>query len=191
MRLRAWGLDRVLSGDIITEQNIHTLDVMNWIMDQDPVSADGAGGRAVRTVGTCWDHFTVLFQYPGSVGVTFSSRQFEGHGTQPDGIRNRMFGAAGVLETHYGGQVLIRGQHFYRGGSSPAIFKEGAVANIAAFHENIVGGNWQNPTVQPSVRSNLLTILGRIAAYKGERVYWDQLVRSDEKLDANLKGLKG
>jgi len=31
-RLRAWGLDRVISGDIITEQNIHTLDVMNWIM---------------------------------------------------------------------------------------------------------------------------------------------------------------
>jgi predicted dehydrogenase len=27
-RLRAWGLDKVLSGDIITEQNIHTLDVM-------------------------------------------------------------------------------------------------------------------------------------------------------------------
>ena len=32
-RLRAWGLDRVLSGDIITEQTIHTLDVMSWIMD--------------------------------------------------------------------------------------------------------------------------------------------------------------
>ena len=26
-RLRVWGLDRVLSGDIITEQNIHALDV--------------------------------------------------------------------------------------------------------------------------------------------------------------------
>ena len=31
-RLRAWGLDKVLSGDIITEQNIHTLDVVNWVM---------------------------------------------------------------------------------------------------------------------------------------------------------------
>ena len=27
VRLRAWGVDRVLSGDIITEQNIHALDV--------------------------------------------------------------------------------------------------------------------------------------------------------------------
>ena len=30
--LRGWGLSREYSGDIITEQNIHTLDVMSWIM---------------------------------------------------------------------------------------------------------------------------------------------------------------
>jgi len=30
--LRGWGLSREYSGDIITEQNIHTLDVMNWII---------------------------------------------------------------------------------------------------------------------------------------------------------------
>jgi len=30
-RLRAWGLDQILSGDIITEQNIHTIDVASWI----------------------------------------------------------------------------------------------------------------------------------------------------------------
>jgi hypothetical protein len=40
------------------------------------------------------------------------------------------------------------------------------------------------------VRSNLVSIFGRTAAYTGERVYWDRLVRSDEKLEANLKGLK-
>jgi hypothetical protein len=32
-RLRAWMSDKQLSGDVITEQNIHTLDVMNWIME--------------------------------------------------------------------------------------------------------------------------------------------------------------
>ena len=30
-------LDRVLSGDIITEQNIHALDVATWIVDQEPL----------------------------------------------------------------------------------------------------------------------------------------------------------
>jgi len=44
-RLRAWGLDKVLSGDIITEQNIHTLDVMSWIMDAEPLWAVGTGGE--------------------------------------------------------------------------------------------------------------------------------------------------
>ncbi len=189
-RLRAWGLDRVLSGDIITEQNIHTLDVASWIMNEPPIYAVGTGGRTVRPVGTCWDHFALLFEYPNNVGITFSSRQIEGHGTQPSGIRNRMFGSKGVLETEYGGTVIIRGQNFYRGGRSPGIGKEGVVANIATFHESITGRNFDNPTVAPSVRSNLLTILGRTAAYEGRKVTWKEIINSKKKLDANLKGLK-
>jgi len=191
-RLRAWGLDKVLSGDIITEQNIHTLDVMNWIMDQEPLYAEGTGGRTVRPVGTCWDHFVVMFQYPDNVGIAFSSRQFEGHGSTPEGIRNRMFGSEGVLETEYGGQVLIRGggSYLYRGGRSPKIYEDGAVANIATFHSDITKGNCANPTVEPSVRSNLITILGRTAAYTGQRADWKKLLESDEKLEMNLQGLK-
>jgi myo-inositol 2-dehydrogenase/D-chiro-inositol 1-dehydrogenase len=189
-RLRAWGLDRILSGDIITEQNIHTLDVMSWIMNQEPIWAVGTGGRTVRPVGTCWDHFALLFEYPNNVGITFSSRQMDGHGTQPEGIRNRMFGSKGVLETEYGGQVIIRGENFYRGGRSPGIYKDGAVANIATFHTSITGGNFENPTVAPSVRSNLITILGRTAAYERRKVTWNEIIGKKEKLDANLKGLK-
>ncbi len=190
-RLRAWGLDKVISGDIITEQNIHTLDVMSWIMDAEPVSAVGTGGRAIRPVGTCNDHFALLFEYPNKVGITFSSKQFNGHGTQPDGIRNRMFGSKGVLETAYGNDmVMIRGENFYRGGKSPGIYKDGAVANIKTFHQSIIEGKFDNPTVEPSVRSNLTTILGRTAAYTGRKVSWRKLLKSNEKLDADLKGLK-
>ena len=189
-RLRAWGLDRVISGDIITEQNIHTLDVMSWIMDEEPVSAVGVGGRTIRQVGTCNDNFALLFEYPNKIGITFSSKQFSGHGTQPEGIRNRMFGSKGVLETEYGGQVIVRGENFYRGGKCPGIYKDGAVVNVATFHKSIVEGNYENPTVEPSVRSNLITILGRTAAYTGRKVRWRQLVKSTEKLEANLKGLK-
>ena len=189
-RLRAWGLDKVLSGDIITEQNIHTLDVMSWIMNAEPLYAVGTGGRKFRSVGTCWDHFALLFQYPNDVGITFSSRQSNGYGTQPDGIRNRMFGTEGILETQYGGQVLIRGEHFYRGGKSPGIYKDGAVANIKTFHENISAGKFDNPTVAPSVRSNLITILGRTAAYEARKVTWREIAGSNDKLEANLRGLK-
>ena len=189
-RLRAWGLDRVLSGDIITEQNIHTLDVMSWIMDAEPIWAVGTGGRTVRPVGTCWDHFALLFEYPNHVGITFSSRQIDGRGTQPEGIRNRMFGSKGVLETAYGDLVIIRGENFYRGGKSPSIYHEGAVTNIATFHKSIMDGDVENPTVAPSVRSNLVTILGRTAAYEKRKVTWKEITRNKEKLDANLKGLK-
>lgn len=191
IQLRAWGLSRELSGDIITEQNIHTLDVMSWIMNEKPVYATGTGGHKVRTdKGNCWDHYALIYQYPNNVGITFSSRQFNGHGTMPEGIRNRMFGSEGVLETQYGGNVMIRGNNYYRGGRSPEIYKEGAVTNIATFHQNITGGNHDNITVEPSVTSNLVTILGRTAAYEGRPVYWHQLLKNEERLVPNLEGLK-
>ena len=189
-RLRAWGLSRELSGDIITEQNIHTLDVASWIMGGPPVSAYGTGGRKFRDVGTCWDTFSVTFHYPENVGITFSSRQFNGHGTRPEGIRNRMFGSEGVLETEYGGQVLIRGKQFYRGGQTPTIYEQGAVSNIAAFHDSIQRRDYSNATVAESVRSNLMTILGRSAAYRGAVVTWEELLSRGERLLPDLAGLK-
>jgi myo-inositol 2-dehydrogenase/D-chiro-inositol 1-dehydrogenase len=189
-RLRAWGLSRELSGDIITEQNIHTLDVASWIMGGPPLSAYGTGGRKFRDVGTCWDTFSVTFQYPDNVGITFSSRQFNGHGTRPEGIRNRMFGSEGVLETEYGGQVLIRGKQFYRGGQTPTIYEQGAVSNIAAFHDSIQRRDYSNATVAESVRSNLVTILGRSAAYRGAVVTWEELLGGGERLLPDLAGLK-
>ena len=188
--LRGWGLSRELSGDIITEQNIHTLDVASWIMGRPPVSACGTGGRMVRDVGTCWDTFSVVFTYPDHVAVTFSSRQFNGQGTRPEGIRNRMFGSEGVLETEYGGQVLVRGQHFFRGGETPTIYEQGAASNIAAFHDAIERRDFGNLTVPESVRSTLVTILGRTAAYENRVVTWDEIVKSDERLVADLTGLK-
>ncbi|MEW5900525.1 MAG: Gfo/Idh/MocA family oxidoreductase [Acidobacteriota bacterium] len=190
VRLRAWGLDRALSGDIITEQEIHTVDVANWVMKDPPLFAVGSGGLKVRPkVGTCWDHFVVYYQYPQGVAVQFSGRQFKGHGT-PEGIKNRIFGSKGVLETEYGGAVVIRGENFYHGGRTNQIFEEGAVNNIATFHKNITSGDFSNPTVAPSVQSNLITILGRKAAYENRRVTWEELIKDKERLVPLLKGLK-
>jgi myo-inositol 2-dehydrogenase/D-chiro-inositol 1-dehydrogenase len=190
LRLRAWGLDRALSGDMITEQDIHAIDVMSWIMDAPPLSAFGCGGLKARPkVGTCWDHFIVFFQYPGKVGVQFSGRQFKGHGTA-EGIKNRMFGSKGVLETEYGGTVLIRGENYYNGGKTAEIYESGAVANIAAFHRAVTEGDYGNTTVAPSVQSNLITILGRRAAYGNRFVSWTELLRDGERLVPDIAGLK-
>ena len=190
VRLRAWGLDRALSGDMITEQDIHALDVMNWLMKTPPLHALGCGGLKARPkAGTCWDHFVVYYQYPEKVGVQFSGRQFKGNGTA-EGIKNRMFGSKGVLETEYGGTVLIRGESYYNGGKTPEIYESGAVANIAAFHRAIVEGDFENPTVAPSVQSNLITVLGRKSAYENRVVTWSELLKDTEQLVPDLKGLK-
>ncbi|HVP90033.1 MAG TPA: Gfo/Idh/MocA family oxidoreductase [Terriglobales bacterium] len=189
-RLRGWGLDRALSGDMITEQDIHAIDVMSWLMQAPPLYAIGSGGLSARPkVGTCWDHFVVHYQYPNKVAVVFSGRQFKGYGTS-EGIKNRMFGSRGVLETEYGGGVLIRGDAYFNGGRTPEIYESGAVANIAAFHDSIVGGRLGNGTAAPSVQSNLVAILGRKAAYENRIVSWDELVRDEERLAPDLKGLR-
>jgi predicted dehydrogenase len=186
-RLIAWGLDRTLSGDMITEQNIHALDVASWIINQPPVKAVGTCGKKGRSdLGNGHDHFAVIFHYPG-VLLSFASKQY---GTGYDDIGCKMFGPRGYIETHYGGPVFIRGEKSYKGGKSPGIYTEGAVRNISDFHGQITKGNYANVTVAPSVRSNLTTILGRTAAYKRAEVTWDEMMKAAEKLEYSLAGLK-
>ena len=65
-----------------------------------------------------------------------------------------------------------------------------AVSNIAAFHDSIQRRDYSNATVAESVRSNLVTILGRTAAYRGSVVTWDELLSKGERLRPDLTGLK-
>jgi predicted dehydrogenase len=186
-RLRAWGLDRVLSGDVITEQNIHALDVAAWFLDADPLRAYGTGGAARGFAGSCWDHWAVIFHYPEGRFVSFNSKQM---GTGLDDILCRFFGTAGVVETNYFGKVFITSDDPYNGGVMKNLYQDGAVQNIADFHNCITQGKFENRTVAPSVRSNLTTILGRLAAYRGKEVTWDEMIRENEKLEFNPNGLK-
>ena len=191
VRLRAWGLDRVLSGDIIVEQNIHTLDIASWVIGKPPRWASGTASLTGRPkIGTCRDHFLCLFDYGGGMGLHFSSRQFNGHDSRPEGIWGRTFGSKGVLEAGYGTRILIRGDSFYEGGKVNDIYPEGARRNIAAFHTQIVEDRFENATAEPSVQSNLLCVLGRMAADRGAQVTWDEMLAKPEKLEADLKGLK-
>ncbi len=186
-RLRAWGLDRTLSGDIITEQNIHSIDVATWILDKAPVRAYGTGGRKAREAGDCWDHFSVIYTFPEDVIVTFHSKQY---GRGVDDICCRMYGSEGFIDTHYFADVFIRGKVPYEGGKVDNLYTNGAIRNIATFYDNIKSGDFSNPTAAPSVRSNLTTILGRTAAYRRREVTWDEMIRENEPLDPKLGNLK-
>jgi myo-inositol 2-dehydrogenase / D-chiro-inositol 1-dehydrogenase len=188
LRLRAWGLDRVLSGDVITEQNIHALDVASWILNAAPVAAYGTGGAARGYAGTCWDHFAVVYYYPNNVLLSFSSKQF-GHGY--DDILCRVYGTEGTVDTHYFGAVTLKGKEDgFNGGVMQNLYTEGTVNNIAEFHRCVTAGDYSNPTVAESVRSNLTTILGRTAAYERREVTWQEMMRKAEKWDAELEGAR-
>jgi len=187
LRLRAWGVDRVLSGDIITEQNIHALDVASWMLNADPVRAYGTGGRKRDYVGDCWDHFAVIYYYPNDLVVSFNSHQ---SGQGYDDIMCRVYGLKGTADTHYFGNVTVKAQEFHLDGKMGNLYTEGAETNIATFRDNIIKGECGNPTVAPSVRSNLTTILGRTAAYKNGVVTWQEMMSHKEKFTHDLKGLK-
>jgi predicted dehydrogenase len=188
VRLRYWVLDRVLSGDVIVEQNIHAIDMACWAINQQPLKAVGACSKKGRIdPGDDNDHFSVLFTFPNDVLLNFASKQF---GAGCEEILSRMFGPEGTLEEHYWGRVFISGKKSYKGANIGTLYTDGAVSNIAAFHDKILAGDWSNSTVAPSVRSNLTAILGRTAAYKKTEVTWDEMMRTAEKYELPTAGLK-
>lgn len=183
-RLRNWVFDKVISGDIIVEQNIHVLDVCNWYLGTHPIKAAGTGGRKARTdVGDCWDHFIVIYWYPNDVKIDFSSSQFlEGF----HDMCMRVYGTEGTVDSHYGGPVKIAGRQPWPGGDTKDIYAQGAIKNVKDFVESIKSGKYLN-NVEESVESNLTSILGRMAAYRERVVRWEQMMESKEKLEAEIR----
>jgi predicted dehydrogenase len=187
-QLRQWYYVLPLSGDFIVEQSIHSLDVATWIANADPLRAWGLGGRSLRPEGSIWDHFAVNYLFPDDFVLSFTCIQSV-PGVK-DEISCRVFGAEGVIATDYFGDVWIRGTKPFEGGSTGQLYTEGAQTNIREFYECVRNGNCENATVAPSVRSNLTAILGRTAGYRGGEVTWAEMLKSGEKLELKLQGLK-
>ncbi|MBN2561135.1 MAG: Gfo/Idh/MocA family oxidoreductase [Phycisphaerae bacterium] len=183
-RLRNWLFDTRLSGDIIVEQNIHVLDVANWLLRAHPVKASGTGALKVRTdVGDCWDHYVVTYWYPNDVLIDFSSRQF-GYGF--DDLCARIYCDLGTVDTHYGGRVFIKGKsEAWEGGETSTIYRDGAVNNIKDFCASIAEGRALNNAAE-SAQSTMTAILGRVAAHAGRPVTWDEMVAANERIDPGL-----
>jgi predicted dehydrogenase len=183
-RLRNWVFDKILSGDVIVEQNIHVLDVANWYLKGHPVKAMGTGGRKARVdVGDCWDHFLVNFWYPDGVKVDFSSAQFtRGY----DDLCTRVYGSKGTVDSHYGGAVRITGNTPWQGAEKDNTGRIGAIENVKNFVESIGTRRYLN-NVEVSVESNLTAILGRMAAYREGAVTWDEMMAADERLMVDLR----
>jgi len=186
-QLRSWYYVLELSGDFIVEQSIHALDVATWMLNTDPVSAIGTGGHKVRPVNSIYDHFAVNYAFADDLTLSFTCIQSIPE--VKDQIVSRAYGSEGVLDTDYYTGVLLKGKEAYRG-DEPNLYTTGAQTNIREFHEHITAGDTANPTVAPSVRSNLTAVLGREAGYRRAEVTLAQLLREQKHLEPNLKGLK-
>jgi predicted dehydrogenase len=198
-RLRNWIHDKAISGDIIVEQNVHIIDVTNWLLKGRPVKAVGSGGRAGRTdQGDAWSHYNCVFTYPGDVHISFASTQF---GTAGWGVGMQYFGTKGIAEARYDAPVRISGEtrwEFPGLGRPPATDQAAAVTGAfrgaledadpnkqKAFIESITSGNPVNEA-QQGAESALAGILGRMAAYTGKEVAWDQMMKSKEVWDPKM-----
>lgn len=186
-RLANWLGDRVLSGDIIVEQNIHVLDVANWLLGAHPVKAHGTGGRAdwsgtASDYGDSWDHFAVTYWYPNGAHASFSSHQL--NGALAD-LCVRVYGIHGCADTHYNGVVRIVGKNAWVGTEKDETMRGGTAENVRQFVAAIREGKPIH-NFETSVESNLTGILGRTAAYQGGEVTWDGMMQSTDEWTADL-----
>jgi myo-inositol 2-dehydrogenase/D-chiro-inositol 1-dehydrogenase len=187
-RILNFYMDRVLGGDIIVEQNIHVIDVTNWLLGNHPLKAHGAGGRSdwrgtKYDAGDAYDHFVVTYWYPNDVICSFSSNQLTNSFSD---LCVRCFGIKGCADTHYGGLVRITGENAWLGAEKDDTFRQGAINNVKAFVESIRTGKFLNNAEQ-AVESNLTAILGRTAAYRQTVVTWDEMLASAERWQADLR----
>lgn len=77
----------------------------------------------------------------------------------------------------------------YEGGEKADLYPLGAKTNIDTFHRSIRDKIGDNPTVAPSVNSNLTAMLGREAAHRGTPVTWDAMMKEAKSLAPDLSGL--
>jgi predicted dehydrogenase len=193
-RLRNWLWDRALSGDILVEQNIHIIDLANWMLGAHPVKTTATGGRNILThYGDCWDNYQVDFTYPGDVHLSFSSTQFGTDGFFDAGLR--LFGANGTATVPYSGQVAISGpQKWEWEDSASKTAGSGKFAANGAFTDNlafadrdkertfidsITSGNCHNQ-IAAGVETALSCMLGRMAGLTHREVTWEELLAHGE-----------
>lgn len=191
-RLKNWIRHRDLAGDIITEQNIHALDIVSWAFGR-PTRISGTCGRGGRpdNVGDVSDHFALLFEFQKGA-VTFASRQYTAWGS-PFLCENRFVGTKGAFQSKFGGRVMIRGskENFWSGGESKNLYRSGSVNNIETFRAAIATKNPNgNPTIEGAVETTLLTLFGEHAAKAGHAVTWDEFIANAKPVKPNLEGLQ-
>lgn len=158
-----------ICGDNIVEQHVHNLDIMNWVLQAHPVSVIASGGRCWKPkeerYGNIWDHFSCDFEYPNGVHVMSFCRHL-----------NKCYNEVSELVTGTNRQFR-NGQSNCRdmgeGGQNPYVQEH------AALQASMRGDSpYLNEGIQVA-ESVMTAIMGRMAAYTGEKLSWEEALNSD------------
>ncbi|MDQ3440258.1 MAG: Gfo/Idh/MocA family oxidoreductase, partial [Planctomycetota bacterium] len=172
-QLRNWLYFTWLSGDHIVEQHVHNIDVMNWVLGGPPVSAYGMGGRQARTesaYGHIFDHFAIEYVYPNGTRIQSMCRQQDWTDTR---VGENIVGTKGTSNPS-AGQITGPNAHRMR---APA----GGFGEYQQEHIDLINSIRAGAPLNEAERiahSTLTAIMGRMSAYTGKLVTWDQAMNS-------------
>ncbi|MFK5971797.1 MAG: Gfo/Idh/MocA family oxidoreductase [Flavobacteriaceae bacterium] len=180
-QMRNWYYFNWLCGDHILEQHIHNIDVANWFIGEYPISAQGMGGRQVRTGkdhGEIFDHHFVEYTYPSGAVISSQCRH------QPETMSkvSEFFqGTKGTVSTQ-GDKAMIKdwdGSTIFehRGKDDPNPYQ---VEHIKLFESIRNGGVISN--AENGAKSTMSAIIGRMATYSGKVIKWDEALQSNLSL---------
>ncbi len=172
-QLRNWLYFSWLSGDHICEQHVHNLDVVNWAVGAHPDRAVGMGGRQVRTgpeYGQIFDHFAVDYEYPNGVHSLSMCRQIDGC---ENNVSESVVGTKGRWQSQ-GHRIEGASKWRYRAqGKEVDPYSQEHIDLIASIRE----GKPLNE-LQTVAESTLTAIMGRMSAYTGKAVTWNEALQS-------------
>ncbi len=176
-QLRYWQNFVWLSGDSILEQAIHSVDKIAWAMGEEmPVKAVANGGRQVPAHGgNIFDHFSVAYEYAGGIRTHLGSRQIAGcYNENSDYI----YGSKGT--------GLIEGWSRVRIDSAdPWMFSGPKKDMYQIEHDELFASIRAGEPINDGdrmVTSCMMGVMGRLAAYTGKEVTWEEAMNSQENL---------
>ena len=176
-QIRNWYNFQWLCGDSLVEQAIHTVDKVAWALnDASPVSCVATGGRQIPAEGgNIFDHFSVNYLYANNVRAFVSSRQIEGCYNE---------NADYIMGTK--GQAIIgRGPNPRIVGENPWTFAGQKYDMYQKEHDDLFAGIRKGTPLNDGERmctSTLLGIMGRMAAYTGQQITWEQVMNSQHRI---------
>jgi predicted dehydrogenase len=192
-QVRNWYNFVWLSGDGLVEQAVHSIDKMCWAMkDVPPLKCTAIGGRQTSNhEGNIYDHIEVNYEWTNGVRGFMAQRQIPGcHSETKDYILGAK--GSGLLGGRRGAEITGEQSWRYEGEPTESqLFGKMYQVEHADFYESIRKGKPINDG-EHMCNSTLMAIMGRMAAYTGQEVTWDQALNSQEKLfpddlDWNMK----